>query len=108
MYTDIRGNAGKHEIADSRALQNKLEIGAKEGPFAWLINNCLSIDRSNFRNDLPSGFATYQNSATWTRIPYSCSDSATTPLLVGGQIGQIGPMAFPCVNHVTTPPTRSG
>ena len=97
---DVGGDAGEHDVVDAAQAQHQLEIGGAERALAGLVDDRLLRQRRELRDDVPARLAAHQDAAARARIADAGADAARAPALVGGQVGEIGPMAFARVDDV--------
>ena len=95
---DIGGDAGQDDVADAARAQDQFQVGGVEAAFAGLVDDDFAGQRGEFGNDLPARFAAGQDAAARAGIADAGTDLARAPALVGRQVGQVGTMAFPCMD----------
>ena len=98
MDADIGGDAGQDEVGDAARAQDQLQVGRVEATFAGLVDHDLTGQGRQIRNDLPPRFAAGEDASAGAGIADAGADLAGPPSLVGGQIGQVGAMAFACMD----------
>ena len=74
--------------------QDQFEVGGAERAFAGLVDDDLAGQRREFLDDLPARLAAHEDLAAGASVADAGADAARAPALVGGQIGQVGPMAL--------------
>ena len=97
---DVGGDAGEHDVLDAAQPQHQFEIGGAERALAGLVDDGLARQRREIGDDLPAGFAAHQHPAAWAGIADSRADLPRAPLLVGGQVGEIGAVSFAGMDDV--------
>ena len=97
---DVGGDAGQHDVLDAAQPQHQFEIGGAERALAGLVDDGLARQRREIGNDLPAGLAAHQHAAAGAGIADPGADLARAPLLVGGQVGEVGAVALAGVDDV--------
>ena len=100
MDADVGGDPGQHDVLDAAQPQHQFEVGGAERSLAGLVDDGLTRQRRQIRNDLPAGLAAHQHAAARAGIADPGADLARTPLLVGGQVGEVGAVSFAGVDDV--------
>ena len=108
VHADVGGDAGQHDVLDAAQAQHQFEIGGAERALAGLVDDRLAVARRQLGNDLPAGLAAHQDAAARPGIADAGADLPRAPALVGGQIGEIGAMAFAGVDDVEALGARGG
>ena len=83
-----------------RSAQHQLQVGGAERALAGLVDDRLAGQRREFGNDVPAGLAAHQDAAAGPGIADAGADLPRAPALVGGQVGEVGAMAFAGVDDV--------
>src|SRR5712691_12944825 len=96
---DLGGHPGDDELLDSMVLEYRVQVGSEEGAFARLVNHRLGRQRVEFRNDVVSGFATYQDAAHRANIT-DAGLAPATGLHGWWEVSQIRTMAFAGVHDL--------
>ena len=97
---DIGGDAGQHDVLDAAQPQHQFEVGGAERSLAGLVDDGFARQRRKIGNDLPAGLAAHQHAAARAGVADTGADLPRAPLLVGGQVGEIGPMSLAGVDDV--------
>ena len=94
VHADVGGDAGEDHVADAARAQDQLEVGGAERALAGLVDDRLAGQRRELGDDLPARLAAHQDAAARARVADAGADALRAPALVGGQVGQVGPMAL--------------
>ena len=89
-----------------RSRKYQFKIGRAERAFAGFVDDRLARKRGQLRDNLPAGFATYQDAAARTRVANAGADAPRPPALVCRKIGEIGPMPLTRVEDMKAQATH--
>ena len=100
VHADVGGDAGEDDVVDAARAQDQLEVGGAERALARLVDDRLARQRRELGDDLPARLAAHQDAAAGPGIADAGADLPRAPALVGGQVGQVGPVALARVDDV--------
>ena len=95
---DFRGHPRDDQLSDATVLQDGVQVGGVEGSLARLVDHRLQRQRIQFRDDVVPGLAADQDAAHRSSIA-DCFGAAAPVLFGRREIAQVGPVAFPGVDH---------